>query len=138
MFLIVIILVSLFIGAFLHRIYTRLFKKPEPVEYLKNALLSYILMRCGNIDQNFTVDYKSMDGSTLPSFSGYSTANACFSYIVPIYDQIYGPFLGKKMDEKNNAIYKYINKHLNSEEDVFDIFSKFIDEIQAESKEKEI
>lgn len=111
-----IIIISALIGAYIQYLY-KLFAKPKPIDYLKNALLSYLLMKCGNIES----------GTMLPSFSGCSMENACFTYIQTTYDQVFGPFPSSTMNYKQVLINKYIKQNLNTESDIVNIFSKFIE-----------
>ena len=123
--LIIFIIILFVVGSVLHILFI-IYVKPKPVDYLKNALLSYLLMKCKNYDENISLNYKSMDGRMLPPFSGYDIENACFSYIQSPYDRVFGFFPSKQNDQKNIAIDKYIAKKLNSEKDVLDIFSEFV------------
>jgi hypothetical protein len=115
------------VGAFILMILQKM-KRPTPIETLKNALLSYALMKCGKIDDSPIGNYASFDGSILPAFARYSTANACFSYIQSDYDRIFGPFATKVMDDKHKAIVKYLERNLNTEEQVLGFFENFTKE----------
>jgi len=123
-----IIIISGFLGAYIQYLYT-LFAKPKPIDYLKNALLSYLLMKCAKIESGpgFNMNYKESDGTMLPAFSGCSIENACFTYIQTTYDLVFGPFPSSVMNNKQDLIAKYIKQNLNTETDIVDIFSKFID-----------
>jgi hypothetical protein len=127
-----IIIISALIGAYIQYLY-KLFAKPKPIDYLKNALLSYLLMKCGNIESGpgYTMNYKTSEKcghiTMLPSFSGCSMENACFTYIQTTYDQVFGPFPSNTMNYKQSLINKYIKQNLNTETDIVNIFSKFIE-----------
>ena len=116
-----------FIGFFIGIITTcliHIFKKPQPIECLKNALLSYVFMKYGKIDDSPINNYKNFDGSVLPAFSGFDTVNACFSYIQSQHELIFGKFQTQIMQDKNDAILKYIEKNLNTYEKVVELFDK--------------
>ena len=116
------------LGAFAQLVFQALRKvtrRPTPLETLKNALLSYALMKHGAVDDSPINNYASFDGSTLPAFSGYSTSNACFSYIQSDYDRIFGSFPSKSMNDKHTAIVKYLERNLKTGEQVADLFEKF-------------
>jgi hypothetical protein len=112
------------VGAVILMMLQKIMQRPMPIETLKNALLSYALMKQGKIDDSPINNYASFDGSILPAFSGYSTTNACFSYIQSDYDRIFGPFATKIMDDKHKAIFKYLERNLKTEEQVLDFFEK--------------
>jgi hypothetical protein len=132
-----IIIISALIGAYIQYLY-KLFAKPKPIDYLKNALLSYLLMKCGNIESGpYAMNYKTSDGTMLPAFSGCSIENACFTYIQTTYDQVFGPFPSSIMNNKQVLIAKYIKQNLNTETDIVDIFSKFIDVTKCDLSQDE-
>ena len=121
-----ILMLFLFVvGAVILMMLQKIMQRPTPIETLKNALLSYALMKQGKIDDSPINNYASFDGSILPAFSGYSTTNACFSYIQSDYDRIFGPFATKIMDDKHKAIVKYLERNLKTEEQVMEFFEKF-------------
>ena len=132
-----IIIISALIGAYIQYLY-KLFAKPKPIDYLKNALLSYLLMKCGNIESGpYAMNYKTNDGTMLPAFSGCSIENACFTYIQTTYDQVFGLFPSSVMNNKQILIAKYIKQNLNTETDIVDIFSKFIDVTKCDLSQDE-
>ena len=118
-----VVLNLVFLGIVIERV-SRLLTKPKPIEYLKNALLSYALMKCGEKDDS-RLDYKSFDGSTLPNFAGINTSNACFSYVVSHYDRFFGPWSSKIMNDKSDAIDKYIVKNLSTDGQIVEFFERF-------------
>jgi hypothetical protein len=105
----------------------------EYVEYLKNAMLAYALrgVKYASFDQ-FNMNYSSFDGSKLPMMSGYSTSNACFSYIANKKDARKNPFSSPIMEEKTDAIDRYIKRNLNTQEKVLDFFDEFVEKFTPE------
>lgn len=97
-----------------------------PVDRLKNALLSYALHKVSTdrIDSPI-VDYASMDGSKLPPMSGCDMSNACFTYIFDRDEFKNSLFYTPHMEKKLDAIEKYIQKHLGSDDQVQQFFDKF-------------
>ena len=102
-------------------------KKPRQSEHLKNALLSYALIKYGKFSIAFIKNYKDYDGTFLPEASGFNTTNACFSYIQSNYQLIFGKFMTESMQDKNKAILKYIDKNLDTNEKVVELFEKLSD-----------
>lgn len=98
------------------------------VEKLKNALLSHMLMRVGEIDHN-SYEYYKFDGTKLPIFSGYNIINSCFSYIMDINEFKYSIYYSIQMENKLIAINKYIKRNLNTDDQVLLYFEKYIDSI---------
>lgn len=99
-------------------------KKPQPVDQLKNALLSFAFIKLCPIN-NYNMNYDELDGTALPMFSGYNIENACFTYIMDQNNLLFSKF----MQNKARAIDRYILKNINSEDRAFDYFSRFISEI---------
>lgn len=96
------------------------------IEKLKNALLSHMLMKVGDIEYN-NYEYHKFDGSKLPIFSGYNISNACFSYIFDINEFKNNMFYSSVMESKLFAINKYIEKNLNTDNKVLLYFEKYLD-----------
>lgn len=91
------------------------------VDVLKNSLLSYaiFILKQKDIDRDFNFNYKTFDGSMLPSFSGYNLENGIMSY------------MNTPMVEKNKAIDRYLQKTFctNNDVEIFMIdFIKHVDE----------
>jgi hypothetical protein len=106
-------------------------KKNIYLEYLKNALLSYALMRvCKRDVDDFNMIYNDFDGTKLPMFSGSSITNASFSYIIDKKSFREHPFYTPIMEEKIKAIDKYLDKNLNSEDDIYKFFEKCLKKIR--------
>lgn len=103
-------------------------KKTEiPIDMLKNALLSYALMKLKNDDiDDISLEYKNFDGTKLPMFSGYNVENACFSYIIDKEKFRKDFFYTPAMEEKLNAIDKYLDKNLGTNEQVMKLFQDFV------------
>ena len=101
-------------------------KQNSTLEILKNALLSFSLMKtCDNIDNSLNLNYASYDGTKLPSFSGYNIENACFSYITK--NNFTNP-----MHDKSKAIEKYLSNNLGTNEQVVTFFEKFVESYKKE------
>ena len=114
-------------GVIAERLYStvrKIFAKPTPLERLKNALLSFALIRHGRIDSMPAGNYRSYDGTVLPAFSGYSVSNACFSYIQFDHDRIFGPFTSRTMNDKHAAVVRYLDRNLATLEQVLELFDK--------------
>lgn len=89
-------------------------RKDEPIELLRDALLSFALLGTGRMDNNLNLNYDTFDGSLLPSASGFNVPNACFSY------------LSSSLPKKLRAIEKYIDKNLNTNQKVEIFFVNFL------------
>jgi hypothetical protein len=93
------------------------------IEKLKNALLSYALLRtCKEDIDDEDFDYEAYDGSALPMFLGRTLEDACFSYITDYEDH-------HAFQMRTSAISKYIYKNLASECNAFEFFVKFLDKV---------
>ena len=116
-----------------YRWYTIKSKKDYYINCLKNALLTNALIKHNSKDINQMIDYnfKEYDGSKLPNLSGCDYSNICFSYIQPDYTS-YNEFSNKIMDQKEEAIYKYLHKNFNTTKDVNQFFDKVIQENNSE------
>ena len=120
--------VAFVVGAFAQQVFQavrKVMRRPTPLEMLKNALLSYALLKHGTVDDSPVNNYASFDGSVLPAFSGYSTSNTCFSYIQSDHDRMFGPFPSRIMNDKHAAIVKYLERNLATTEQIVDLFEKF-------------
>jgi len=119
--------------------------KPKPknksLEVLKNGLLSYALLKTSPEEdlKDFNMNYKSFDGNKLPMFSGYSTSNACLSYIIDKEDFKKSLFYTPIMEDKIIAIEKYLEKNFDSDKKVADFFDMFVELMDKNDvKEKEV
>jgi hypothetical protein len=102
-------------------------KTPDPIETLKNALLTLALMRARGEDRgNFDMNYAKYDGTKLPMFSGCSLANTCFTYISD-YDT--DPFYSIQMEHKANAVNRYLKRNLSTMDQVGQLFEDFVETI---------
>lgn len=99
-------------------------KEMKPIDKLKNALLSHALMLSGDVDDN-NFNYKGFDGTKLPSFSGNSMTNACWNYKLDKELFRKSMFYTSQMESKINAIEKYINLNLDTNEKVYEFFEKY-------------
>jgi hypothetical protein len=98
------------------------------VEKIKNALLSYALFKvCKDDIDEINKDYKSFDGTKLPMLSGFSTENACYSYVVPKEEYENNVFHSDVMASKMEAIDKYFAKNFGSDGKAMNFFVKFLD-----------
>jgi hypothetical protein len=91
-------------------------RRNDYVETLKNALLSYALLKVYKSNE-LNLDYQSFTGDKLPAFSGCNLINACFTYIQPY------------ADDKQDAINKFLDANLSSDKDIINLFDDFINEI---------
>ena len=71
--------------------------------------------------QSNELNYSAYNGTMLPPFSGCSIENACFSYFSDG-----GVFRTQHMIDKVNAIHRYINQNLKTEDDVYKFFVNYI------------
>lgn len=140
-FTIIIIIILVIYIAFL--LYTKFQQssKNKHIEQLKNALLSYALLKTSNGKElrelkNFDMNYKNFDGTRLPMFSGCSTSNACFSYIIDKEDFRKDLFYTPVMEDKIVAIEKYLEKNFDSDKKIEEFFNKFIEQIDKKEEEK--
>ena len=113
---------------FITYMYQRKNKKSLPIEQLKNALLSYALMKVkvSDIDES-SFSYKHFDGTKLPMLSGCDIEMACFSYILDKYEFRKGEFYSSIMEDKLDAITKYLDTNLGTQKQVTGFFRDFID-----------
>lgn len=104
--------------------------KMKNVEKLKNALLSFALLVSMNSENRKDLDmnYTNFDGVKLPHFSGCNITNACFSYITDDTPDV------SIMAYKQEAINKYLEKNLNTEQQVIIFFDNFADTYTESSK----
>jgi hypothetical protein len=107
-------------------------EKNKYIDQIKNGLLSYALLKTANKDdlKNFDMNYKNFDGTRLPMFSGYSTSNACLSYIIDKDEFRKCQFYTPTMEDKIVAIEKYLEKNFDSDKKVEEFFNKFIEQIE--------
>lgn len=102
-------------------------KEGKSVRLVKNALLAHALMKARGSDRDdLNMNYKAFDGSRLPMFSGYSLTNACTSYIVDKADLRRSPFYTQVAEDKADAINRYIEKNLGTDEQAVKFFEEYI------------
>lgn len=99
-------------------------KNIKPIDKLKNALLSHALMMTGDVD-DYNFNYRSFDGTKLPSFSGDSTANACWTYILNKTELRKSMFYTSQIESKIDAIEKYININLDTNDKVYTFLENY-------------
>jgi hypothetical protein len=111
----------------------------KPIEDLKNALLAHALVRVHNdkVEMLPISNYKHYDGDKLPSLSGCTDVNAFYSYIVPLEELKKGPFYVPMMEDKQNAITKFIEKHIKSQDDSLTFFEKYLEIMQTKEDDTE-
>lgn len=110
-----------------HVIFTHNNKKNNSLEALKNALLTYALVRTKKDDFAFmNMNYESYDGKQLPQLSGADISNACFSYIVDKEEFRKSPFYTSIMESKIDAINKYLDRTLDTNEKVEVFFTEYL------------
>lgn len=97
-------------------------EKNENVCLLKNALLTYILLKYKKED---------FDNNKLPLPAGPALDIALTTYLIPKRIDRKTPFYTKIMEEKGNKIRKYLCEEFSNPEKVYDFISYFLD------KEKE-
>lgn len=135
---IVCFIVGIIIGVYCCYVLTRNNAKqtvPTSVEMLKNALLTFCLVKCRYADfDNTNRKYSSFNGSKLPMLSGYSLENACFSYIINREDMKKDPFYTKTMEDKVVAIEKYLAEKVGTYDLSMDLFSEFIEKYHKEPR----
>lgn len=91
--------------------YIKFVERHDKIMKLKNALLAHAIFRTRPYDSCNDDCYELYNGTKYPIASGYSCLNACYTYF-------YSPYL------KMNAIEKYINNILSTQEDI----DKFLQE----------
>ena len=108
---------------------------PVIVDQLKNALLSYAMMRVFEDKVNMfpDVNYKQYDGTTLPAMSGFNDLNACFTYLQDSEELKNTPLMSQMMIDKNEAIIKFINNNLVTPDQVTEFFNKYLEIIKSEN-----
>ena len=102
-------------------------KKTESLDLLKNALLAHAIVkaRSKDIDHN-NMNYKSFDGKNLPMMSGCDMTNACFSYIINKEDFRKGPWYSPFMEDKIDAIEKYLEINFDTNEKALAFFNEYV------------
>jgi hypothetical protein len=97
-----------------------------PLEKLKNALLTFALVDIKKEDMaGLDMNYAKYDGSKFPALSGSSLVNACYTYIFNRASFLKSPLFTEMYESKLDAIEKYLNLHLKSEDQTMDFFKKF-------------
>ena len=133
------VLLGVLVGVITFYIYKTAFKqttkRQSPLHSLQNALLTYALMQTRRNDMDeFNMDYSSFDGTKLPMFSGASLTNACFSYIVSKTDLRSGPWYSKVMEDKADAIRRYLDKQFDTNEKVVAFFEAVVEQMNANAQ----
>lgn len=101
-------------------------KEYTPLDRLKNALLTFALMTTNKEDMAILdLNYDKYNGDKFPALSGSSFPHACYTYIFNRRDFRGSLMYSKQYEYKLDAIEKYLNKHLSSEDRVLDFFIKF-------------
>lgn len=98
------------------------------IDYLKNGLLSYALFRTRQHDiERLNTDYEHYDGTKLPMSSGSSLSNACLSYMIPKEEFKKDPWYTKQMENKIDAINKYIDHNFDTNDKVIEFFDSMLE-----------
>jgi hypothetical protein len=118
--------------------YVQKSKEETPVEKLKNALLTLMLLtvKSDDFSKGLNLNYSGYNGDELPSLSGCSMENDCFTYIQKKEALRYTPFYTKQMEHKIEAVEKYLEKNLDTSEKVLEAFTTFLKTIEKSSEEK--
>jgi len=103
-------------------------EKEESIALLKNALLVDALLQHRKDDIDLDMDYSKYDGTRLPMPSGHGYANACLSHLVPRRFDRNGPWYTSGMEEKSDAVRKYLCKNLASHKAVFELLDACLDD----------
>jgi len=97
-----------------------------PLERLKNALLTFALVDIKKEDMSkLCYDYENFNGDKFPALSGSSVAHACYTYILNRSMFRKSIMYSKAFENKLDAIEKYLNLHLKTEEQTLEFFEKF-------------
>lgn len=109
------------------KINTYMIKSTEetPLEKLKNALLSLALMTVKPNKISKNLNYSKYNGNELPFLSGSSIENACFTYIRRKEAFRNNRFYTKHMENKIEAIEKFMQKHLDTDDKVIKFFKNY-------------
>jgi hypothetical protein len=125
--MIVVLLIGCVIGYCVSRYLKFTKSQSSSLDRLKDALLTYSISKIRRNDfDHFNVNYQSFDGTKLPMLSGFSLANACFTY------------MHLNMFGKKEAINRYLSKNFATDEQVLAFFEEFTkDDNKTESKDEE-
>jgi hypothetical protein len=105
-----------------------------PIESLKNALLTLALTTVKKNDVSpLNFNYSEFTGDKYPALSGCSVDNACFSYIFNQSHYKKSPFYSPYYSSKMDAIRKYLQKNLSTEDQVLDLFNQFFEKYVEKS-----
>ena len=97
-----------------------------PLERLKNALLTFALVDIKKEDMaKLDYQYEKYNGDKFPALSGSSVAHACYTYIFHRSTFRKSVMYSKAYESKLDAIEKYLNLHLKTEDQTQDLFEKF-------------
>ncbi len=123
-------------GVLAHRAFCRwlsgsVMEENRPLKHLKNALLTFALLvvkrRAFDTYLDHLYNYDKYDGSALPYLSGSGVTNACFTYNVDREELRRSPWYNVLMEHKQEAIEKWLEKNLGTEEQVVAFFEKFVE-----------
>lgn len=112
-------------------------KYETALDKLKNALLTLALMKVNEKDiAHLNYDYQSFDGTQLPSISGCSIVNGCFSYIINKFNFRFNNFMySEMMMDKLKAIDRYLNRNLGTDKQVQEFFTVYITQQQQQGED---
>jgi hypothetical protein len=131
-----------FVSGFLITCYMHFYIKDEngdkPIERLKNALLTFAIISVNKDDMaGLDFDYNSYNGSKYPALSGSSIENACFSYIFNVKKLKTSGWYSPNYASKMNAIQKYLDKNLSTDDQVFSFFRKVCEKNKEDANKDE-
>ena len=101
-------------------------KDYTPLEKLKNALLTFALVDIKMEDMSgLNYNYPDYNGDKFPALSGSSIVHACYSYIFNRNAFRNSIMYSKQYENKLDAIEKYLNKNLTTEDQTTEFFTSF-------------
>ncbi len=120
-----------FVGGAIWSYYLRnIFKKTTNLDKLKNALLTLSLIKLRQKDISNSLYYTNYDGSKLPPLNGSDLNTTCFTYILDIHEFKNSNLYTTIMERKLQAIYKYLDKNFEKEEQVMQFFKEVVEKVK--------
>jgi hypothetical protein len=104
-------------------------QNPKPIDKLKNALLTHALtVICATkFVKNNNINYEDYDGTILPTLSGSNFNVACLSYITDPNDNSTNKMYSRQMENKKNAINKFLDQNLDSDIKIIKFFNEYLE-----------
>jgi hypothetical protein len=109
----------------------------NPLDKLKNALLTLVLISSRKQDMECNFDYDGYTGDTFPALSGSSVPHACFSYIFNQAEFKQSPMYSAMMAKKMDAINKYLQKNVSTQDQALELFIDFYQQYVEPAFEKQ-